>query len=58
MFFKNWFFKKKSILNKEDIEELKKIERENYLEEARKIVAENGKLKALKELTIKNKEEQ
>ena len=54
----NWLFKKeKSILTPEDIKELKDLERKSYMEEARNLMVESGKLKARKQIIIKKEGE-
>lgn len=49
------FFKKreKSILNQEDVIELRELERKAYMEEARKLVLEKAKADAKSQIKIK-----
>lgn len=55
----NLFKKKlKPLLNEDELKELKQIERENYMIEARKLVEIRGKERANKELGIKQKKEE
>lgn len=53
-----WFKKKKEniILNPEDIAELKNMQREAYMEEARKLVKEKGKNEAKISIKIPQEE--
>lgn len=46
------FRKKKSILRPEDVQKLNDLEREAYLEEAKKLVVERGKANAQNQIKI------
>lgn len=51
-----FFSKPKPILNEEDQKELSEIRRKAYLEEAKKIVEEQARIKAKNDLIPKKKE--
>ena len=52
-----FFGKKKPFLTDEDNKKLKELHRVSYMEEAEKLVKEQGKLKAQQDLGIKQKKE-
>ena len=53
----SWLKKKESkqqlIINESDVDELKEIERKNYMQEARVLMEKRGKERAKKDLVIK-----
>lgn len=51
------FKKQPPLLNEKDIMELKEIERNSYMEEAKNIMKERGKQRAKNELTPQQKKE-
>lgn len=50
-----WKKRNKSILTEEDLSELRNIERESYMDAARKIAKERGVIMARRELILKEK---
>lgn len=57
-FIKEFFKKPKPILTEEDNKELREIQRQAYLKEAKILVEEQAKLRARNELGIKQKREE
>ena len=55
--FNDFFKKKKSILTPEDIRRLQELKRASYMEEAEKLIIEQGKLAAREEIQIKPKQD-
>lgn len=52
-----FFSKPKPIITDEDNKELLELQRQAYMNEARKIIAERGKKKAQEDLGVKEKKE-